>query len=273
MGTVQLDKRRAGFDKWQMYRLVRDENIGPCLVPKTVPLTGQTLKIYLDEFHRVYVKPTGTWGGVGISLVERNQMGIFWTLQGKPTKSSNLDEILHHYEGISAIVQQAIPALQYHGFPFDIRVQMQRDVSESWVYAGELVRVGGVGIVSNVKISNGGVLPLSSVWTGLFAKQGLEFEVLQRHLAEVGHRICKLLDPYSSIQEVGIDLALDGSQRLWLIEVNTNDAFGAPSHELFRQLPNQSIYHDMQQRANLRNLSTVKMLFEMFAEKPDDGRN
>lgn len=268
MGTARLNSDRSGFDKWQMYKLIRGEHIGPCSVPKTSRLTARNLDRYLDEFQRVYVKPVSTWGGTNVSLIERDGASIVWTAQGNPPMSVRLDEILDHYDGIPTIVQQAIPALLYQGCPFDIRVHMQRDVDENWVYAGELVRVGGQGIVSNVEISHGKVLPLSSVFCELFPIA--QVEILHGNLTEIGHGICNVLDPYSHIDEVGIDLALDASQGLWLIEVNTNDALGAPSHELFRHLPNQTIYEDIRQRASSRNLNTLQLLFGMLTEDVDE---
>lgn len=272
MGTAPLDSERAGFDKWQMYKLILGKNIGSCSIPKTKRLTASNLNRFLDVFQRVYIKPIGTWGGTNISLIERDNTSIVWTAQGELATSSDFDEILQYYDGIPAIVQQAIPALLYHGCPFDIRVHMQRDVNENWVYAGELVRVGGPGIVSNVEISNGRVLPLSPILDELLPIKQVECEVLQRSLTEVGHCICKLLDQHVGIEEVGIDLALDAFQRLWLIEVNTNDAFGGPSHELFRYLPTQNIYDEIRQRASLRNLNTLQLLFDMLTENTD-GRN
>lgn len=271
MNTVQLDSERAGFDKWQIYKLIRGEKIGHCRIPETKRLTARNLKRYLDEFERVYVKPIGTWGGANISMIERSGTSIFWTVQGELATPSDLDEILQHYDGIPTIVQQAIPALLYHECPFDIRVHMQRDVDESWVYAGELVRVGGPGIVSNVEISKGSVLPLSSVMCELFAIDQAKFDGLQRRLTEIGYGTCKLFDPYSQIEEVGIDLAMDASQKLWLIEINTNDALGAPSHELFRYLPNQIMYDKIRQRASARTMNTLELLFEMMTNNPDEG--
>lgn len=270
MGTAQLDSDRAGFDKWQMYKLIRGESIGPCLIPKTNQLNARNLNRYLDEFQRVYVKPVGTWGGVNISVVERDDTSIVWTVQGKSPAPAKLDEILHHYDGIPTIVQQSIPALLYRECPFDIRVHMQRDLDENWVYAGELVRVGGQGIVSNVEISSGKVLPMSSVVDELLSIDKVQFEVLRRNLTEIGFGVCKLLNPYSHIEEVGIDLALDASQQFWLIEVNTNDALGAPSHELFRQLPNQTIYEEIRQRASARNMNMLQLLFDLLTENAEE---
>jgi YheC/D like ATP-grasp len=270
MGLARLDADRGAFDKWQMYRFLRGKQIGPCSVPHTRPLTEKGLINFLDRFRRVYVKPTSTWGGSNIVLVTRDESSIKWTSQTTPPRSVEISSVLEHYHSVPAIVQEAIPALTYHGCPFDIRVHMQRDIDDKWIYAGELVRVGGAGIVSNVAISHGKVLPLSVVISQVSPMNDAGFEDFKNHLCEIGYQICKLFDPYPQIDEVGIDLALDSSQHLWLIEVNTNDSLGGPSHELFRQLPTQDVYQAIQHRANARKVNMIQTFLSFFAEVPDE---
>jgi hypothetical protein len=68
--------------------------------------------------------------------------------------------------------QQAAPLLFFEGCPFDIRTHLQRDVEDQWVYAGDLVRVGGnYSIVSNVAISNGKVKEPKEVLKTLLPKR------------------------------------------------------------------------------------------------------
>jgi hypothetical protein len=61
--------------------------------------------------------------------------------------------------------------------------------------------------------------------------------------------------------EVGIDLGLHKTGSLWLFEVNTNDAMGSPSHELFANLPDKRIYEQMKHREEDRKNEPIKFLF------------
>lgn len=263
MGRAHMNSERMGFDKWEMYKLIRGQNIGPCRVPKTGRLSETNLKHYLQQYHRVYVKPVSTWGGTNVSVVEQQTASVIWTCQGQEPMSVDIATVLDHYHDVPTIVQQGIPALFYDGRPFDVRVHLQRDIQENWVYAGELVRVGR-GIVSNVGISDGMVLPIETAVSALFENSDLD--VFKAQLRDIGTNIGQLFVDYSFIEEVGIDLAIDKSGHFWLIEVNTNDALGGPSHELFRFLPDQTTYLEIRERSESRNLNTLQLLFEMFTE-------
>lgn len=154
-----------------------------------------------------------------------------------------------------SIIQQAAPVRTLDGRPFDIRVHMQRDAKGEWVCAGMLARVGGTGsVVSNVEVSDGQVLPLPT----LFKRLGLPsakstHRRLRSQARAVGTAICRVLDSYYRFAEVGIDLGLAEDNTFWLFEVNTNDALGAPSHELFLELPDTTIYKNMLRRAAERH--------------------
>lgn len=267
MGKARIDEERSGFDKWEMYKLLRGENLGPCRLPNTARLSASNLRTFLNRYHRVYVKPTGTWGGSNISVMEQRGKLMVWVTQERSPAKATVAQVLKHYSGVPAIVQEAIPAVSYSGYPCDIRVHMQRDIDGNWVYAGELVRVGGQGIVSNVGISHGQVLPFEAAVPRLLSVSTYEIGVLKQKLVEIGTRIGSLFDDYSQIDEVGIDLALDTKRHFWLIEVNTNDALGGPSHELFRQLPDQTMYNQMQERASSRTMDVLQFFFDALSSE------
>lgn len=48
---------------------------------------------------------------------------------------------------------------------------------------------------------------------------------------------------------MGIDFGIDELHNLWVIEVNTDDALGGPSHDLFAQLPDPTLFEAIQARA------------------------
>lgn len=192
-----------------------------------------------------------------------------WEQQGLPTITfTTLTQLLHHfistYAGIQCIVQAAAPVLDFHGRPFDIRLLMQRDSEDLWVAAGSVVRVGGTrSIVSNVGISNGEVLDLRTLCTELKIRPSHRVQLEQR-LEHTGFAICTLLEEYRHFNEIGIDFGLAKNRKLWIFEVNTDDAVGGPSHELFAQLPDSKVYDDIEARAARVRLETVRLLFEEF---------
>jgi hypothetical protein len=277
MGQGEMDAERRYLNKWEMYKALHGEPIGACQLPETALFAPQELRRLLEEYGSVYVKPVYSWGGQGISRVEVLGGHYAWTLQGEApvtyaTFQQLADAIVPVYEKSYCIVQQAAPLLRYQDCAFDVRVHMQRELEGHWVYAGDVVRVSGAdSIVSNVAISGGHVLEVEQMLTEAFDAEayGGDVDVWKRKLVTVGESICQLLDRYHLFNEIGIDLGVDRNGGLWLIEVNTDDALGGPSHELFAGLPDQTVYRQIRRRYEQRNLGMFKLFMVWLAEEPD----
>lgn len=272
-----LDPERGSLNKWEMYKVLRDGALGDCRLPYTAPWQPQTFADILSRFHQLYLKPLGTWGGRGISLVTVNNSGIRWTSQGAdsqqfPSSRQLVAHLLTVYTPLTAIVQQAAPLLRCNGRVFDIRVLMQRELDDSWITAGMLCRVGGDdAVVSNVGISQGSVWPLQKALRAALPRRlqtRKQLAKIEDQLAATSHNICEQLTPYRHFHEVGIDFGIDELGHLWLIEVNTDDALGAPSHELFAKLPDASIYEEIQRRRQAYQMQTVRWLLDAL-DTPD----
>jgi hypothetical protein len=260
-----FDMERGYFDKWEVYRGLVDKPFGPCILPATAVYTAESIKQMLDSFSCVYVKARHAWGGQGVSRVTYRNEIYLWEMQGDTGRMyDSLEELCSEmaviYPSGEAIVQENAPVATCNDCAFDIRVHMQREVDESWVYAGALARVGGENsIVSNVGISKGIVLPVEDVLRTV-VEHPILHELMQR-LPEIGSSICAVLDEYHCFDEVGIDLGVDCTGQLWLFEVNTNDVDGGPSHELFSLLPDQRLYEQIRERYVRRNMDTAISLF------------
>lgn len=274
MHTGMLDPERGYLNKWEMYRALEGRNIGDCLMPFTALWHPQTLPNLLGRFHQLYMKPLGSWGGQGICVLSASDQVVRWSPQGGTSRTfPSVRALTAHLASIyapgSAIVQQAAPLLHCKGRVFDIRVLMQRDLDDAWITAGMLCRVAGSdAVVSNVAVSQGSVRPLASTLRQALPKRLKSARNIQRirdALDASGHQICTHIAPYRHFLEVGIDYGVDELGRLWLIEVNTDDALGGPSHELFAQLPDQKTYRQIQQRARDYHLQTLRWIFESAA--------
>lgn len=272
MGSAVLDVDRSFLNKWEMYKALQGEDFGPCKLPQTAILKETSLQQMVKRFRTVYVKPVTTWGGQNISVVRHSGQKHIWKKQGEQDEIYDdfkllTRELVNSYAANISIVQQAAPLVRIEGRPFDIRVHMQRQADDTWTYAGSLARIGGANsLVSNVAISNGAVTPVKNVLSVLSKNKG---RLIQRRLEQIGHRICSIIDNYREFDEVGIDLGVDAKGRLWLIEVNTDDALGMPSHELFAQLPDRSLYEDMQKRYENRQINKANFLLKTFFELED----
>lgn len=238
--------RKRSLGKWEMDQLLREEGAPRFIrLPGTKRLSGENLRRMLEIYGDVYVKPVKGFGGEGISRLQMGGTGKGWILQGEKERrfgreEEMMDSLLSHYRQTPCIVQQTAPLDRYEDKPFDIRVHMQKETDASWVYAAEVVRVGKEGSV----VSNGGkVLPLESVVTDE------ETQVtLRSQMKEVGVALCRLLEKHLRFLEVGFDLGLKDGREFWLLEVNTDDDRGGPSHDLFAALPDPRTYDEIRTR-------------------------
>lgn len=261
-----VDPDRLFINKWEMYKMfkVREKNIDFKL-PETSVLSSENLKCMLEKYETLYVKPDSTWGGKKVSCIEKRDF-FEWKVQGNPTRSflsiEKLEQSLFSfYETDRCIIQQGAPLLLIENRPFDIRVHLQNDPDKGWRYVGDLVRVGGNGsIVSNVKISNGSILPTKQMLTIFDQKEENFFPKIK----EISESICRTLDKYYSFEEAGVDFGLGEDGVLWLIEVNTDDRQGGPDAELFKKLPKQTYYKEILKGREIRNQQMIQWMMEAY---------
>ena len=241
-----LDPEREFINKWEMYKLLTLHSIKNIQIPETRLFAKDSLASMLTDYPLLYIKSIATWGGKDISTVKKNGSFFEWTIQGSEVVvfkdfDEAYNQIDQFYHDKNTIIQRGIPAIHYDGRPFDIRSHIYKEMDHSWTYAGDLIRIGGIGsIVSNIEISKGSVKPTDEFIPLIFPKQDHHFS--NEILKTVSFEICKILDQYHFFTEVGLDFTLDQSGNLWIIEVNTDDLKGGPDPELFSLLPDQSAY-------------------------------
>lgn len=283
MGDAKLNLERMSLNKWEMHKALHDIHLPYVRFPNTLLATADNLITFADRYTHVYVKPVSTWGGHQISRIAKKQTpksdtseikprphSYVWEQPGQsrllvPNKAVLLNRFISLYQNTPCIVQRGLPFRRYQGRTFDIRLLLQRDLDETWAIGGTVVRVGGKdSIVSNVEISGGRVLDTRSLYKALNIPISVRKNI-ERKLNHSGLAICRALDKYHTFDEVGIDFGLDKQNTLWVIEVNTNDALGAPSLDLFKHLPDKHIYRKVSKmRSNYQLHTAQRLLRDLF---------
>lgn len=273
MRRGRLDTKRQFLNKWEMYHALRFDPVADLHLPKTRLLTFSSLRTMLARWQHVYIKPVETWGGSQISKISKAKKGwIVYTQNSPPNSFLDIEKlggfILNMYENQKTIIQRMAPVAMFEHRPLDIRILMQRNNLEKWLFSGMLARIGGKhSIVSNIEISHGQVLPVSHVLQKILVPNTLyQRQQTIKKLKKTAKNICTVLDTYTCFNEVGIDYGIQKNGRLWLFEVNTNDTLGSPSHELFAKLPDQRIYRKIEQRTAVRNTFLIKQLLSPLFE-------
>ena len=114
------------------------------------------------------------------------------------------------------VIQEAIPLLKYKDNPFDIRALVQKDGSGKWKVTGIIARIFAEGSIISSPRSGGKIAPIEQVlMPKLFREEVLEG--IEHFTTQAAARIDQELGLFA---ELGFDLGIDQSGKVWLIEIN-----------------------------------------------------
>ncbi|MEJ8543938.1 YheC/YheD family protein [Brevibacillus borstelensis] len=228
--------------KLKKYRILRrNSRLSPTL-PQTRLFSKHTLREFLKRHQKVIAKPIAGSGGAGVILVTSlgdNRYQVHRgcrrrTIRGK----SDTYRFIRSQITTTYLLQKGISLARVNGRPFDIRVMVQRRLGSPWVVTGMLAKVAGAGyIITNIKRSGGRVLPLRTAIQLSSLGAASADQLIQRLKAVAIAAANQLTTYYANQREYGLDMALDSSGRVWIIEANLR-----PDITLFLKLKDKSQY-------------------------------
>jgi hypothetical protein len=231
-------RRKPELGKYLLWRHFHGNlQIRPYL-PDTKRYTRERVEVFLQKYSMIYVKPSGGSMGRGIMKVWKQDSYIYVKKTVLPSRRFTSVEEAAQYidrmrEGKPYIVQKGLILARVNDRPFDIRVMMQRDsVGGPWLYSGMVAKIAGKGsVVTNVALSKGRVTTVEEALRQSLGLSETRIHEIVHRMKQLGYAAAKHFDTYQPYRELGFDMAVDTSSRLWLIEQNT-----APSHRLFAKL-------------------------------------
>ena len=118
-------------------------------------------------------------------------------------------------------MQQGINLLTYDGRVVDIRTLMQKNGQGSWTINKVYSRVGRKGSIISNLASGGTAHTLNQVFTGYFDKKRID--ELKQQIRDLSIKVCEAVEETSGhiFGEMGVDLGVDKSGHIWIIEVNS----------------------------------------------------
>ncbi|AJS60459.1 YheC/YheD family protein [Paenibacillus sp. IHBB 10380] len=212
-------------------------------IPKTKWLTPSRAIHMLKTHPTVFLKPDGGSGGSGILRIRNTSTGDYEIRQGSTRKRvgrHRLSRTLRIYNKSSRkfIVQKGIDLGKYHGKVFDIRMYLQKPKSE-WGISGMVARVAPRNRYITNYHKGGQAATLEKVLFPIFEGNTEKVKECIDHLKHISMTVAGTLDKkFRYIRELGIDLAVDSSGKIWIIEANTR-----PQHNLFAQLPTKEMLY------------------------------
>ncbi|MDP4097896.1 YheC/YheD family protein [Paenibacillus sp. P96] len=182
-------------------------------------------------YSQVFIKPVRGSLGKGIIRINKNADGSFTmltTTTGTPLKQT-YPNVTKMFAGLSGKmrstrfqIQQGLTLIHHNMRPVDFRALVQKNSSGAWSVTSVVARIaGGSHFVSN--LARGGTLStvkdaVAKTTLSATAKANAPNKLKAAALqiaAGIDHTIP------AHFGELGIDLAIDSSGRIWLIEVNS----------------------------------------------------
>lgn len=218
--------------KWQMVGLL-NKSVNKDYLPPTERLSDVLHAIRLiDEWKVAYVKPSGGYGGNGVTRIESLPNGNYrMSVDRINGRVKGIREIITKAELIRRLakrreplhlVQKGIDLMTVAGRRLDFRVVVHRDGEGKWQLIGIVPKQAAKdGVVTNL-IAGGESLSLERAVL-MARREGKQLPV--RELEQCAKRIALLLSERNShVGLAGFDLGVDQSGKVWLIEMNPKPA-------------------------------------------------
>jgi hypothetical protein len=214
-------------NKMRVYeRLKNAGEFSQYIIPSEIIHSTKGFFSFLKLYNKIVFKPVNGHKGQGIAFIKRVR-DEFHVLVGTENHVYTFDELLKF---VSAKIKDELHLVQPYincktksGQSYDLRLHVQKNGEGKWVITSIYPRFGpSGGIVSN--INSGG----STNYLLPFLKQefGDDYYDVKRYLEsfslQLASHVDKLQQSYFSetIDELGIDVALDDMRKIWIYEIN-----------------------------------------------------
>lgn len=216
------------LDKQQVHEtLMRDPRMHHML-PETHPYHPNRIRTMLKRHGTLYLKPTN--GSLGSGIIRLSRIGRFIICQfananGTTTREyRKIETAITHLnrrtKHSSYLIQQGLHLVTSRGRPVDFRVLVQKNLHGNWAITSVVGRIANdQHIVSNLA-RGGTVRKASDVIAELDPNQTKpSISQIRSTALDVANSFERLVDGHYA--ELGIDLAVDKTGKIWLLEINS----------------------------------------------------
>ena len=236
--------------KWQLRHLLKDHpQLFDLLPPTNLYTKEEQLDRWLSQYGEIILKPVN--GSLGAGVLKVSMKDKSYTLIGRDMKnkfiaetaltSQHLQDILKPFLASHRYLIQ--PYLSLHtkqGSPFDLRILVQKNQFGQWETTGKAIRVGPKGTLTSNLHGGGRAFPFAP-----FIKKQFNHEQVIKITAQI-EWLEKLLplfleQQHGPLVELGIDIGIDVTGKVWLIEVNSK-----PGRDIFKELRDEETYRKSQ---------------------------
>lgn len=256
--------------KWTIYELLRKDSRFFAHLPRTIEYeTFSDVANMLQTYPLLYLKPTAGTGGRGIVRLEKRKQNQV-LLAGRTMSRTITRARLVPYRRLAQslipwklkqgryLIQQGIRLTLPNGRVHDYRMLIQKNGNGKWAATGCAGRVGARHSITANLHGGGRAATMDALLRHWFPSAQRRAEIRQE-AQRLSIAIAERLEQeYGRLCELALDLAIDQSGHIWLLEVNPK-----PSREVFARAGETGVYAT----ALVRPLQFAQWLFEQRTKK------
>jgi len=203
-------------------------------IPETRPYHAAALKDMIKKHPILYLKPANGTGGAGIVQIRKRENGIsaqfrtramkvgkyrFPTIE-KAVTAMNRWVKKERIRGGTFLLQQGLDLELVKGRWADVRLFIQKNGSGNWEVTGLGVRQAAAGSPNTNLIAKGNIgYPFQSFMKKHFGEE--KTRQIRRQCDELAHETVRVIENrFGRMMEFGMDIGIDRSGNVWLLEVN-----------------------------------------------------
>lgn len=231
---IYLFNRRF-LNKWEVYRVLGNDDYTKGWIPETKSYNKPNLRELLLRHQELFLKPCHSSKGLGIVKIERfggkgyRYARTEWKGQNwiKVPNYSQLNSKLKHHTADykNYVIQQGVPLARLQGRVFDLRAQAQKNGQGQWVLTGVGVRIAARNRFVTHVPNGGSRADFQEVIQKVFCSPAI-----QNSIEEELDKICRVVPEVLerklgiSLGVLSLDIGVDSSGRLWILELNSKPA-------------------------------------------------
>lgn len=259
--NIQWINTTRTFGKWETYQALVINTDTKRLLPETTMLTLSKLLEFLNKYRYCYIKSNYGRSGRQVMRIEKVGNDYICKKGGSEVISWTFNDLqqalafLYSRLGNNLILQQGIYLSEIDGCPFDMRILVQKNANNRWVISALNFRIASLGAI---------VTNFSAGARDIFLSRGQELfhpDLSWNRLRLFTMKTIRALEGYfGRLGEVGLDVALDKDNKLWLLEANSRPssiAYRDASHRACMEIYGLQLDYACSLIKNLYGHSTV----------------
>ncbi|MFS1511799.1 YheC/YheD family protein [Chengkuizengella sp. SCS-71B] len=234
-------------NKWIVHEKLSENNSVKEFLPNSKLITKlDDLLQFTNRSKETFFKPINGTGGAGILKIQKTKDQKY-LIQGRkhnrkiiPKQLVNKSQLLGLCKNLNAkkqyMAQQGIDIKLDSGSVHDYRLLIQKNNIGEWVVTGCAGRIGAKGSVTSNLHGGGYAVPADRLLKSWFKEH--QIKSIKQNMEQLSYAVVTELESQNyELCELALDIAVDRSGKIWLLEVNPK-----PARKVFLKIDEEETY-------------------------------